>query len=77
MLAIRSDAGDIAGQRVVAKAVGDAFGALEIAVLKWASEFVIDGGMSNLRTRVAGGTYSPPSGLILRSTARRSSAAER
>ena len=33
MLAIRSDAGDIAGQRVVAKAVGDAFGALDIAVL--------------------------------------------
>jgi hypothetical protein len=53
MLAIRSDAGDIAGQRVVAKAVGDAFGALDIAVLKWASEFVIDGGMSNFRRGVA------------------------
>jgi hypothetical protein len=76
MLAIRSDAGDIAGQRVVAKADGDAFGALDIAVLKWASEFVIDGGMSNFRT-VWRDTYSPPSGFILRSTARRSSAAER
>jgi NAD(P)-dependent dehydrogenase (short-subunit alcohol dehydrogenase family) len=33
VLAIRSDAGDIASQRAVAKAVGDAFGTLDIALL--------------------------------------------